>query len=377
VPVNEEQLLDRLYRTAVEPRLWPQVLEQLADAVGGNGIWLSELNAETAEAAAGGAIARLDPAMLQAYIDYYYRVNITAKVDDPSTFLRTWKPHVLTVEDWIEREVLERSEYYNDFMLAQDIHTAMYIRLAMVGGQIATVSIGRPKRTGLFGAEQLATAARLQPHLIRAYNLGREARALRNERDDLADALDRCEAGVFLVNANADIVFANRAAEQLLQAGDGLTAAGRQLSAARSETTRNLHALIKTASDPGKASGGSLAIQRPDAPLPLQVTVTPARSHRSRDLAPAATAFVWVVDLARREPADTRLLRDLFSFSPAEARVAVALLGGASADRAAEDLGLSVFTVRAHIRRLLEKTGVNRQAELMTLLARARPVEPV
>src|SRR5579885_491872 len=220
VRVDEERLLDLVYRTPVEPSLWPQVLEQLSDSVGGAQTWLSELDAESA--AGGGVIARIDPAMWRAYADYYYSVNVTAKVDDPQAFLRDWKPRVLTIEDWIDRDLFERSEYYNDFLRPQDIYTGLFVRLATVGSKVATVSIGRSRAADFFDAEALATASRLQPHLIRAYQLGREVGALRYERDDLADVLDGCEAGVVLLDADANILFANRAAARLIRAGRSL-----------------------------------------------------------------------------------------------------------------------------------------------------------
>jgi len=372
VRVDEERLLDLVYRTPVEPSLWPQVLEQLSDSVGGAQTWLSELDAESA--AGGGVIARIDPAMWQAYADYYYSVNVTAKVDDPQAFLRDWKPRVLTIEDWIDRDLFERSEYYNDFLRPQDIYTGLFVRLATVGSKVATVSIGRSRAADFFDAEALATASRLQPHLIRAYQLGREVGALRYERDDLADVLDGCEAGVVLLDADANILFANRAAARLIRDGRSLASSGRRLVATHAESTRRLQALVRLASDPAVARGGSIGIERADDLRPLQLTVTPARSERVRGVGPTASAIAWVVDLARRDAPDERTLRDVLKLTAAEARVAARLLTGASPDETASALDLSVFTVRAHIRRLFEKTGARRQAELVALLARlARP----
>jgi DNA-binding CsgD family transcriptional regulator len=49
----------------------------------------------------------------------------------------------------------------------------------------------------------------------------------------------------------------------------------------------------------------------------------------------------------------------------------MALFEGQSLRDAAETLGLSIFTVRAHLAHIFDKTGVGRQAELVALLTRA------
>jgi DNA-binding CsgD family transcriptional regulator len=61
----------------------------------------------------------------------------------------------------------------------------------------------------------------------------------------------------------------------------------------------------------------------------------------------------------------------LFGLTPAEARVAVAIMGGASTREAAAALGVSFHTVRHQLQSMLEKTGASRQSELVAMLMRA------
>ncbi|WP_168201391.1 helix-turn-helix transcriptional regulator [Qingshengfaniella alkalisoli] len=59
---------------------------------------------------------------------------------------------------------------------------------------------------------------------------------------------------------------------------------------------------------------------------------------------------------------------ELFGLTPAEARVAGALANGARTVDVAKDLGVSQTTIAFHMRNLFQKTGTNRQADLVALI---------
>ena len=63
------------------------------------------------------------------------------------------------------------------------------------------------------------------------------------------------------------------------------------------------------------------------------------------------------------------LLRSLFDLTPAEGRVAQGLATGLTLEEIAEAGGVSSNTVRNQLRKVLEKTGCTRQAEVAALLA--------
>ena len=59
---------------------------------------------------------------------------------------------------------------------------------------------------------------------------------------------------------------------------------------------------------------------------------------------------------------------DLFGLTPTEARVAGALANGARTLDVAEMLDVSTTTIAFHMRNLFQKTGTNRQADLVALI---------
>ena len=62
-------------------------------------------------------------------------------------------------------------------------------------------------------------------------------------------------------------------------------------------------------------------------------------------------------------------MKGLFDLTPAEARVACGIGEAKSIEALAAQLGVSRETVRVQLKAVLGKTGLNRQAELASLLS--------
>ena len=69
-------------------------------------------------------------------------------------------------------------------------------------------------------------------------------------------------------------------------------------------------------------------------------------------------------------------MKSLFDLTPAEARIASGIARGDTPEALATDGDVAISTVRSQIRRVLEKTGCSRQADLAALLARIGSTTP-
>jgi DNA-binding CsgD family transcriptional regulator len=78
---------------------------------------------------------------------------------------------------------------------------------------------------------------------------------------------------------------------------------------------------------------------------------------------------VLISDPVQRVAPDSNLLTSLYRFTPAEARIVRAMLGGSTPAATASDLGISVNTVRRHLKQIFAKTRVRRQADLLRLVS--------
>ena len=62
------------------------------------------------------------------------------------------------------------------------------------------------------------------------------------------------------------------------------------------------------------------------------------------------------------------VLRRIYGLTRAESQVAMRVLNGDGLAPIAEELSVSLTTVRTHLQRIFDKTGTHRQAELVRLL---------
>ena len=77
-----------------------------------------------------------------------------------------------------------------------------------------------------------------------------------------------------------------------------------------------------------------------------------------------------LIDLDVAPLPSTSCLEQIFSLTPAEARLALLLVGSKTLAEVAEMLHLSIATVRTQLRAVFEKTHTHRQAELVVLVSR-------
>jgi DNA-binding CsgD family transcriptional regulator len=99
------------------------------------------------------------------------------------------------------------------------------------------------------------------------------------------------------------------------------------------------------------------------------VVAAPVGAERMAPFDTGPAVVLCIHDPDRAEVSADQIA-EAFGLTASQAKVALALLSGCSPKQTAEALGVSFFTVRAHLARIFEKTGTSRQAELVALMAR-------
>jgi DNA-binding CsgD family transcriptional regulator len=349
--------LEALYAAALEPRLWPEALEQVADSLGASSGWLAEL--DLAEGTGAGLVYRIDPEWQGRYFREFAEADPLSRTgpDGRGTDLA-----IFSDDEWTDREALVRTRFFNEFMRPIDVSSVLMIRLAAGQGRLVTLNVNRPARMGGFEAETRRAAAHLQPHLARAVELGRRL-AREGEATDARARWGALRDPVLLVDGEARLLYANAAAETLLAGGAGLILSGGRLALAGSEADARLRALLHHASrSEGPCIGGAMALAGG-----RRLRVTPVLRDRAPLFEPRAAALVLVerADTAGEPARDACLI---YQLTPAETRVALGIVAGRSPRQIAAAAGVSLNTVRNQLQRVYEKTGVSRQAELVRLL---------
>ena len=82
-----------------------------------------------------------------------------------------------------------------------------------------------------------------------------------------------------------------------------------------------------------------------------------------------AVAAVFVQKASRDLPSLHHAIAKLYKLTPTERRVLSGIVQVGGVPEVAEAMGISVSTVKTHLRRLFAKTGTDRQADLVKLVA--------
>jgi DNA-binding CsgD family transcriptional regulator len=78
--------------------------------------------------------------------------------------------------------------------------------------------------------------------------------------------------------------------------------------------------------------------------------------------------LIVIVDPEQEPVPDSEALRRLYRLTKSEAEVALRVLDGTGLVPIAEELSISLSTVRTHLQHVFDKTDTHRQAELVRLL---------
>jgi DNA-binding CsgD family transcriptional regulator len=282
----------------------------------------------------------------------------------------------LHTSEMLAPEQLRASPFYNDYWKRWRIEGGLAAGISITGRRQANFcalhgpgrELDRDDRVLFDVFVCHARAALRQRHALRLRDAA--LRGLLDSTDCLADA-------VFVVDGVGSLVQSNAAADELIELGDVVRLRGGELRLGRSNGHDPLSELVAEIIAPprspdrdepvrclairdGTLAGDELLVTA------VRTSVTPARGT------PAAILFLRRSGQAR--PAfRPQHLRDLFGFTPAESRIANALLAGERVEEIAGRLAVRADTVRGHIKRMLAKTGTRKQADLVGRLASAVP----
>jgi len=262
---------------------------------------------------------------------------------------------------------LAKTEFYTNWLQPQDLHHRLCAVLSRDRATAVFLEVMRPRKQGRFDQDDIESCRLLLPHLQRMLRMHHRIVELEIERDAALRALDCLPWGVVLVNSHGNRLAANRRAEALLQAGDGMMVYGDTLRATLPDEAARLDRLLSSVLDRTSA-GGALSLTRPSEAHPLSVRVVPLRNKPEVPGDRVQAAAIFVSDPNMRLDNNEQHLRELYALTAVEARLAVWLLQGKSVEEAAAAMGVTVNTARAYLKRIFNKTGVRRQSALMRLL---------
>jgi len=351
------------YEAAAEPELWPRFLESYNDAVSSDIALLQVHDFDANKSTLVSSFGMTLP-FSQSYNEYYSKRNV-------------WRERgralyaegaVNLDQEQCPRSVLERSEFYNDYILHLRVAHSMGGVIARRRNRFPTLTSLRNHRKGEFGEDARRITKFLLPHLTRAWTVF--------ERLELLAAgesvLENMPIGIAFLGAGGDVLYANNSAENIFRSADGLSS----LKGVPRAWGRKADALLRKSMDHASSldkpmGPHALAIPRPSGRRAYQVVVAPLRTrYRQFASTHAPVVVVFITDPELPAPAKRDLLIQLYGLTPKEAQLTAKLSEGKSVEQSAGEMRITYETARTHLRRIFSKTGTSRQGELLLLLAR-------
>lgn len=359
---NIDRLIGDLYDAATVPSLWSEWLSTASGYFG------SDTGLGVTQNAGDGSIDLLTThnfgaSAIRLYTAYYHKRDLWAQRMSATPM------KALISADICSDEEFASSELYND-LSKPHAGGQFYVVGAVLpaADQFGIIGFQNTRRSGPFSRRHAQALDLLLPHLQRALAVRSRLKAAEGDLAASYAALDSLSHGILLVSRDCRVVHANRAAEAIVRAMDGLSLGSKgSLVAAKSGETAELHRLIVGCALP--AGGGALRVTRPAGHRALEVMVVPLGPRGLDAVSSRAIAAVFLRDPETKARPLSDVLRTLYRLTSAEARLAVDLLAHRRLEEIAEIRRLSRETLRTQLRELFRKTGTKRQSELIGLLA--------
>jgi len=349
-------LIDSIYDAALDPARWADVCTRVANFVGGP---------------ADGLLAH---DVLSQYVATYVDVeprSIALALGTHSSF----DPVGSSVREIVSTSALVPYDEFRQRRVNQDWKGAQSLR------DVASAELEKPlprsgvihgKSPGNLSNRMARRMALVMPHVHRAMLTRRAIERRSAEAATLADVTDFVGVGIFLLDATAQILHANAMGQALLCAGEILRASGGRLVAVDSLADRTLREIFAVARDANDEERATKTVA-----VPLVATdgdryvghLLPLTPRNRTGVTRNAVAALFVRKATFTTPCSPEVIAKTHDLTPTELRILLAIVESSGVPEVAATLGIAESTVKTHLGRLFNKTGTNRQADLVKLVA--------
>src|SRR5215475_3861501 len=359
-------LIGDVYEAILDKSVWSDVFGNLAQFVGAQaGALLWKRSGRSTEVAHTTGIK--SPS-LELYKERYAKLDPTTKpllLRDVGEVASTTE--LVSYSDYVE------SRFYKEWAKPHGFVDSWHAILE----KSATTSVHLIFwRKGKSDLESDATRDRMRlivPHLQRAVMISNMVDHGKAEAALFGDTLDGIAAGLFLVDTNGRILHANASGHALLAQGVVLRAYGGKLVSNDASAEQELYRILDAVGGEQVAPGADtiavpLTTRHGDHYVAYVLLLT-SGARRRAGASYAAAAAVFVQKALLDVPSPLEAIAKLYRLTPMELRVLFAIVQVGGVPEVAAMMGSSGSTIRTHLRRLFSKTGTDRQAELVKLVA--------
>jgi DNA-binding CsgD family transcriptional regulator len=349
---EEGAFLDDIYEAAVVPEKWPAVLDRLAVVADAEGALLF---------AAGPGVPRwLASDSIRGTVEEWTRSKWFLDNPRGQRLVPLDEPRFLTDLDELTLAEIEASDFYTELLRPAGLGWCVGTSIRSPAGDTLVFSIEKAHSKGPVPRHVAEQLDGLRPHLARAVLLS--GRLGFDRAKSTVATLEAIGLPAAALTSTGRIVSANAgflASEPRIRVGAGDTI---QLASASAQ------ALLMQVISRTTESGRSIPVRAGSTKPAFVLHVVPLRGG-GLDVFTGALSIVFITSMVASSSPAPSLLQALFDLTPAEARIASQITEGKSIEQISLATGLSQNTVRTHLKSVFQKTGVERQAELVSLLS--------
>jgi DNA-binding CsgD family transcriptional regulator len=361
------RLIGEIYDCTLNPEAWNAVLPRIGDFVGGSagGLFVHDSSRKNLSVVYQFAT---DAEYRQLYVEKYLTLDPLA-----GTYFVLDVGEVFSTSTVMRHAEFLQSRFYKELIQPRGWIDNICVYLDKGPEGHAGFALFRNERQGLADEPARERLRLLVPHLRRAVLIGKLIEFKTAEAATFADALDGLSAAMVFVDSSGRITQANAEGRAMIADGGVLRASLGRLIAHDADVNRALQDTFLAAAT-GDAAIGVRGVAVPLAArdgeryvahvLPLS---SGARRGVGVSYAAVAVLFVQKAALTTRSPIEA--IAKTYKLTPMEVRVLLAIVEVGGAPEVAETLGIGEGTVKTHLKRLYQKTGARRQADLVKIFA--------
>ncbi len=355
------ELIDQIYECSFAPDLWPNVLDELSVLADAEGGVLFTARDRVARWTASPRICE--------HVENFVAGNWMSRCTRGSRLFSARHPGFLTDSDVYSADELRKDTNYAEFLRPRGLGHTAATAIALPTGDTGIICLERAEGRGPVEPDVIRQLDELRPHLARSAFM---ATRLQLERARIAgETFALIGLSALVLDESGRVVSANdptKALDRYLwwRSNDRVAL----LDAAADSLLRQA---IVTLNNSIAAATRSFAMRGGADDAPMIANLVPVRGAARDIFVRCAAVLVLTPVGAPRAPA-VELVQSLFDLTPAEARVARSLVSGRTIEEIAADQSVSRNTVRTQLRGVMEKTGCNRQAEIVALLGGLSPI---
>lgn len=361
-PLSDLDFVTALYQLVPDPEFAPKLLsktEQHWSASSGAFVWYDGEQSQLLQSNTAESVQKL-------YNEVLYENDLWL---ERATHLRTGQ--VITGMRLAQLDEFN-PDYRHEILLRSECIDGLCFKIGTQNNVGSFLSVYRNPSVGMFTDEDFARAHRMAEHIANVV-------ALHSSVMDLADSYARGSSAAYEVDQIAIVVdefarpvWASRKGEDALRSGEFVSSVMGQVFVTSDGAKQALEPHLKTMDMDG---GAMLPIHDRAGIMRSILRIKPledyTRSAIGLDLYPRKASQHYLLSfktMGLDKPNAMGMLKEVFGLTRREAEICYYLAAGQSTREVHTSLGISVETLRTHIKHAMSKMSVNSKSEIIRIV---------